>query len=44
MLPPSQYESWFISGAHTEGDIDQTITLAHEAFRAAVSGGARPAL
>jgi len=33
MLPPSQFEAWFISSAHTEGDIDQTIDHAKEAFR-----------
>jgi len=32
MLPPSQFEAWFISTAHTEGDIDQTIDVAKEAF------------
>ena len=34
MLPPSQFEAWFISSAHTEGDIDQTIDHAREAFKA----------
>ncbi|MCL2639442.1 MAG: glutamate-1-semialdehyde 2,1-aminomutase [Phycisphaerales bacterium] len=33
MLPPSQFEAWFISSAHTEGDIDQTIDHAKEAFK-----------
>ena len=28
MLPPSQYEAWFLSTAHTEGDIDQTLDVA----------------
>ncbi len=37
MLPPSQFESWFISSAHTEGDIDQTIEAARQAFRASSS-------
>ena len=32
MLPPSQFEAWFVSTAHTEGDIDQTIAVAREAF------------
>ena len=32
MLPPSQFEAWFISTAHTEGDIDQTIDAAKVAF------------
>ena len=35
MLPPSQFEAWFVSTAHTEGDIDRTIDLAREAFKAA---------
>jgi glutamate-1-semialdehyde 2,1-aminomutase len=35
MLPPSQFESWFVSAAHTEGDVDQTIDAAREAFRMA---------
>ena len=32
MLPPSQFEAWFVSTAHTEGDIDQTVDAAKEAF------------
>jgi len=35
MLPPSQFEAWFVSSAHTEGDIDQTLDAAREGFRAA---------
>jgi glutamate-1-semialdehyde 2,1-aminomutase len=31
--PPSQFEAWFISGAHTERDIDQTIAAARAALR-----------
>ena len=31
-LPPSQFESAFISAAHTEDDIDQTINAAREAL------------
>ena len=34
MLPPSQYEAWFLSTAHTEGDIDQTVDAAKEGFKA----------
>ena len=30
LLPPSQYEAWFISTAHTEADIDTTIAAARE--------------
>ncbi len=32
LLPPSQFETWFVSAAHTEGDIDQTVKAAHEAL------------
>jgi glutamate-1-semialdehyde 2,1-aminomutase len=32
-LPPSQYEAWFISGAHTAKDIDRTVEAARAAFR-----------
>jgi glutamate-1-semialdehyde 2,1-aminomutase len=35
MLPPSQFEAWFVSSAHTEADIDMTLDAAREAFRAA---------
>lgn len=31
--PPSQFEGWFLSAAHTERDIDQTIAAAREALR-----------
>lgn len=31
-LPPSQYESWFLSGAHTARDIATTIDAAREAL------------
>jgi glutamate-1-semialdehyde 2,1-aminomutase len=34
-LPPSQYEAWFLSGAHSTGDIDDTIRAARKAFKAA---------
>ena len=30
--PPSQFEAWFISGAHTERDIDRTIKAAKDTF------------
>ena len=32
-LPPSQFEAVFLSAAHTEQDIEQTVTAAREAFR-----------
>jgi glutamate-1-semialdehyde 2,1-aminomutase len=28
--PPSQFEGWFLSGAHTETDVDRTIEAAHD--------------
>jgi glutamate-1-semialdehyde 2,1-aminomutase len=31
-LPPAQFEAAFVSLAHTEGDIDQTVGAAREAF------------
>jgi glutamate-1-semialdehyde 2,1-aminomutase len=24
-LPPSQFEAWFVSGAHTDGDLEETV-------------------
>jgi len=30
--PPSQFEAWFISGAHTERDIDRTVKAARAVF------------
>jgi len=33
-LPPSQFESWFISGAHTQREIEKTIDAARGALRA----------
>ena len=38
MLPPSQFEAWFVSAAHTEADIDRTVRAAAEALRAASPG------
>ena len=34
LLPPSQFEAWFISLAHGEAEIDATIAAAQTAFRA----------
>jgi glutamate-1-semialdehyde 2,1-aminomutase len=36
MIPPSQYETWFVSLAHNEAQIDETVAAANEALRAAV--------
>jgi glutamate-1-semialdehyde 2,1-aminomutase len=35
--PASQFEAWFLSGAHTERDIDRTITAARAAMKEAKS-------
>ena len=32
-LPPSQFEAWFLSAAHTRNDVDVTIAAAHEAMK-----------
>jgi glutamate-1-semialdehyde 2,1-aminomutase len=31
--PPSQFEAWFLSAAHTDGDVKKTIAAAHGAMR-----------
>jgi glutamate-1-semialdehyde 2,1-aminomutase len=31
--PPSQFEAWFISGAHTDKDIAATVKAARDAMR-----------
>jgi glutamate-1-semialdehyde 2,1-aminomutase len=31
--PPSQFEAWFLSGAHTARDVDETVDAARGAFR-----------
>jgi glutamate-1-semialdehyde 2,1-aminomutase len=31
--PPSQFEAWFLSGAHTAKDIDRTTAAAREAMK-----------
>ncbi len=33
-LPPSQFECWFVSQAHTDEDIEKTIAAAEQAFMA----------
>lgn len=33
LLPPSQFETWFVSAAHTEVEIDLTVRAAHEVLR-----------
>jgi glutamate-1-semialdehyde 2,1-aminomutase len=34
-LPPSQFEGWFLSGAHRTADVDFTIKASRKAFKAA---------
>jgi glutamate-1-semialdehyde 2,1-aminomutase len=34
-LPPSQFEAWFLSGAHTPRDIDKTVKAARDAMKEA---------
>jgi glutamate-1-semialdehyde 2,1-aminomutase len=36
-LPPSQYEAAFMSAAHTERDVQQTIAAAKQAFALAAA-------
>jgi glutamate-1-semialdehyde 2,1-aminomutase len=31
-LPPSQFETWFVSTAHGEEEIEATLAAAREAF------------
>lgn len=33
MLPPSQFETWFVSAAHDEAAIDETVVAAREVLR-----------
>lgn len=33
-LPPSQFEAFFVSAAHTDGNIDATIAVARESLEA----------
>jgi glutamate-1-semialdehyde 2,1-aminomutase len=33
LIPPSQFEAWFISTAHDEENIARTISAAAESFR-----------
>lgn len=35
-LPPAQFEAWFVSSAHTEEDIKNTITAAEEVLKSIV--------
>jgi glutamate-1-semialdehyde 2,1-aminomutase len=37
LIPPSRYEAWFVSAAHSDEDLDDVITAAREAFAAAAT-------
>ena len=39
--PPSQFEAWFLSAAHTGRDVDHTIRMAREAMKAIARGAGR---
>ena len=39
VLPPSQFEAWFVSLAHDNDVIEQTIAAARAAFEALITGG-----
>ncbi|MEO5896283.1 MAG: glutamate-1-semialdehyde 2,1-aminomutase [Vicinamibacterales bacterium] len=32
-IPPSQFEAWFLSGAHSERDVTRTLAAARDAFK-----------
>jgi glutamate-1-semialdehyde 2,1-aminomutase len=34
--PPSQFEAWFLSAAHTDRDVKKTVEAAHAAMKAVV--------
>ena len=36
--PPSQFEAWFLSAAHTVRDVEKTIHVAREAMRDVAKG------
>jgi glutamate-1-semialdehyde 2,1-aminomutase len=37
LLPPSQFEAFFLSSAHTDADIDRTVEAARESFQVALN-------
>ena len=36
--PPSQFEAWFLSGAHSEKDVEKTVKAAGAALTEMVTG------
>lgn len=37
LLPPSQFEAWFVSAAHTDEDIDRTLEAVRRSLRATLA-------
>lgn len=37
LIPPSRYEAWFISAAHSDADLEHVIAAARDAFAAAAA-------
>jgi glutamate-1-semialdehyde 2,1-aminomutase len=44
MLPPSQYEAWFVGLAHTDAHIEKTIKAAEKAFGAVSAPASKPSM
>jgi glutamate-1-semialdehyde 2,1-aminomutase len=42
LLPPTQFEAWFISLAHGEAELEETLSAARGAFAAAGTGRSAP--
>jgi glutamate-1-semialdehyde 2,1-aminomutase len=38
ILPPSQFEAWFVSAAHTDDDIEATVKAARETLKVVAAG------
>jgi glutamate-1-semialdehyde 2,1-aminomutase len=41
-LPPSQFEAWFLSGAHTPRDVETTLRAARQSFRELLASSGSP--
>jgi glutamate-1-semialdehyde 2,1-aminomutase len=42
VLPPSQFETWFVSTAHNDANIEDTIHAARESFKVVAAAGDSP--
>lgn len=42
LLPPSQFEAWFVSAAHTHDDLEQAIAAARASLQALAADGRTP--